>query len=101
MNQRDATSREEGMGKLSAAQRRKLPVSDFAEPGKRKYPVNDKGHAKAALSRVEHNGTPAEKKAVVAKVRKKFPGMTLKSRGESGRTRKYTGKKRKKGTGKR
>jgi hypothetical protein len=84
------------MAKLTAAQRRKLPKSDFAEPGKRKYPVNDRGHAKAALSRVAQHGTPAEKKAVAAKVRKKFPGMTIKSgKGSSGRTGAYTHRKRK------
>jgi hypothetical protein len=33
--------------KLSAAQRRALPASDFAGPG-RSYPVNDKTHAETA-----------------------------------------------------
>ena len=37
--------------KLSAKERSKLPRSDFALPGQRKYPVEDKGHAKAAKSR--------------------------------------------------
>jgi hypothetical protein len=86
------------MEKLIAKERNKLPKSDFAEPGERKYPINDRGHAKAALSRVAHNGTPAEKKAVTAKVRKKFPGMTIKS-GASGRTAKYIGRKQRKSKG--
>lgn len=35
------------MARLNAAQRRALPASDFAGPG-RSYPVNDKNHAKFA-----------------------------------------------------
>lgn len=38
------------MAKLSSAQRRHLPRSDFAGPN-RSYPVNDTRHARAALSR--------------------------------------------------
>lgn len=36
--------------KLSAGDRRALPASDFAGPG-RSYPVEDRGHAIAAKSR--------------------------------------------------
>jgi len=72
------------MAKLTAADRKKLPKSDFALPGKGKgpegkgsgsYPIPDRSHARNALSRVSANGTPAEKKAVRAKVAKKYPGM--------------------------
>lgn len=61
-----------------------MPKSDFALPGKGEgpkgagsgsYPIPDKGHAMAALSRVSANGTPAEKAAVRAKVHAKFPGI--------------------------
>lgn len=44
------------MGKLSAAARRALPASDFAGPN-RSFPVEDKGHARAALGRI--NNAPA------------------------------------------
>lgn len=79
------------MAKLSTKQRNKLPKSDFAEPGDRKYPVEDKSHAKNALARVSQHGSPAEKKAVAAKVHKKFPGITIKGRkGESKSSGKYS-----------
>jgi hypothetical protein len=64
------------MGKLSAADRRALPGKDFALPGRR-YPVEDKGHARAALSRVAANGSPVEKAAVRRKVAAKYPDMEM------------------------
>ena len=39
------------MAKLSKHARARLPAGDFAGPG-RSFPVNDKGHARAALLRV-------------------------------------------------
>lgn len=70
------------MSRLTSSARKSLPKSDFALPGKRSasggkggYPIPDKGHAKAALSRVSEFGTPAQKAEVRAKVHKKFPGM--------------------------
>jgi hypothetical protein len=72
------------MAKLDAAERRKLPSKDFALPGKGKgpegkgsgsYPIPDRGHARAALSRVSANGTPAEKSEVRRKVAAKYPSM--------------------------
>jgi len=62
------------MAKLSASQRNSLPSQDFALPG-RKYPIENPSHARNALARVSQHGTPAEKAAVRAKVRKKFPGI--------------------------
>lgn len=63
------------MAKLTAAHRRALPSSEFAEPGKRKYPVFDRSHAANALARVSQHGTPAEKAEVRAKVHAKYPTM--------------------------
>lgn len=63
------------MGKLTAAARKKLPSTAFAEPAKRAYPINDRSHAKNALSRVSRYGTAAEKGAVHAAVHRHFPGM--------------------------
>jgi hypothetical protein len=71
---------------LSASQRRALPSKDFALPGKGKgpegkgsgaYPINDEGHAKAALSRAAANASPAEQATIKAKVHAKYPGMKL------------------------
>jgi len=60
------------MAKLSGGARKKLPSSDFAEPGKRKYPIEDKSHARNALSR--SSGKP-EAKQVRAAVKKKYPDI--------------------------
>lgn len=74
------------MAKLTSKQRNALPESDFAEPKQRKYPINDKSHARNALARVSQFGSPAEKKTIRQKVGKKFPEigkskMTTKKRG--------------------
>ena len=72
------------MAVLTAKARKKLPKSDFALPGKGEgpqgkgagsYPIPDRKHAANALSRVSQHGTPAEKKAVRAKVKAKYPDM--------------------------
>ena len=39
------------MAELSTSARKKLPKSKFAEPDKRKYPIEDKAHARNAKSR--------------------------------------------------
>jgi hypothetical protein len=65
------------MAKLTAATRKKISSKDFALPGRR-YPIEDRNHAKAALSRVSANGTPAEKATVRRKVAAKY-GMGKKT----------------------
>ncbi len=69
---------------LSAAERRALPDSDFALPGKGKgpegkqagsYPIPDATHARAALAMVAKYGTPEEKEKVRAAVKRKFPDI--------------------------
>jgi hypothetical protein len=65
------------MAKLTTKKRKKLPAKDFAEPKERKYPVEDKAHARNALARVSQHGTPAEKAAVRRKVHSKFPGIGI------------------------
>jgi hypothetical protein len=47
------------MSKLKAATRNKLPKKEFGLPGERKYPMEDKNHArnaKARASEMEHKG---------------------------------------------
>ena len=63
------------MAKLSSAARKGLPSKSFAEPDKRKYPIEDEAHAKNALARVSQDGTPAEKAKVKAAVKKKYPSI--------------------------
>ena len=69
---------------LDAAERRALPDSDFALPGKGEgpegkqagaYPINDEEHARLALSMVAQHGTAEEKKKVRAAVARKFPDI--------------------------
>lgn len=66
--------------RLSYGQRKAMPKKDFALPGKRDggkggYPIEDKAHAKAALSRVSEYGDKAEKAEVREKVHRKYPGI--------------------------
>ena len=63
------------MARLSASQRRNLPRGDFAMPKQRKYPINDRSHARNALARVSQYGSPAQKTRVRSAVRKKYPGI--------------------------
>jgi hypothetical protein len=60
---------------LKAKDRKKLSKRDFALPGKKKYPIPDKSHARNALARVAQNGSPAEQKKVKAAVKKRFPSI--------------------------
>ena len=70
------------MAKLTSKNRNALPSKDFAVPA-RKYPVNDRSHARNALARVSQYGTPKEKAEVRRKVAEKFPGMGKESRMKS------------------
>jgi hypothetical protein len=64
----------------STKERKKLGKKSFALPGKRKYPIPDKVHARNALARVAQHGTPAEKKKVRQAVKKRFPSIGKKSK---------------------
>lgn len=60
------------MARLSAAQRKKLPASDFAGPG-RSFPINDKNHARAALGRI-NNAPPSARPKIRAAAERKLRG---------------------------
>ncbi len=60
---------------LTTKQRKKLSKKEFALPGKRKYPIPDKAHARNALARVAQHGTSAEQKKVKAAVKRRFPSI--------------------------
>lgn len=64
------------MAKLTAKKRNKLPSKSFALKGRR-YPIEDKAHARNALARVAQHGTPQEQAEVRKKVRGKFPGIAV------------------------
>ncbi|MBC8275401.1 MAG: hypothetical protein H8E40_10595 [Chloroflexi bacterium] len=66
------------MAKLIAAKRKALPGSAFAvDHAKRKYPIQDKAHARNALARVAQHGTAAEIAAVRRKVKAKYPSIEV------------------------
>ena len=74
------------MAKLTASRRQSMPKSDFALPGRGSgpkgagsgsYPIEDEGHARAALSRGAANASPAELATIRRKVHAKFPGIKL------------------------
>lgn len=64
------------MAKLSMAERRALPKSDFAVPSKApgpgSYPMPDKAHAEVAKGRATQFASPAIKKRVDAKANRKL-----------------------------
>lgn len=64
----------------SSKNRKKLDKKSFALPGRRKYPIPDKAHARNALARVAQHGTKDEQKKVRAAVRKRFPSIGKKGR---------------------
>jgi hypothetical protein len=66
------------MTKLTSATRKKIPTGEFALPGRR-YPIEDKAHARNALARVAQDGTPAEKAAVRRKVHRLYPELKQKA----------------------
>lgn len=63
------------MARMSAKKRKSLPSSSFALPKQRKYLLTDKTHARLALAMVSKHGTPAQKKTVRSKVKRKFPSI--------------------------
>ena len=64
------------MAKLSAKARNALPDSAFAGPG-RSYPIQDPSHARNALSRAAQNASPELKAEIKAKVRRRYPNITV------------------------
>ncbi len=67
------------MAKLTAAKRKKLPSKDFAFPKKRSYPIEDKAHARAALSRGKHDLPKRKYITLARKVKRKYPTMHVKA----------------------
>jgi hypothetical protein len=59
--------------------RSRLKPKTFALPKARKYPITDAKHARNAIARVTQHGSPAEKRAVYAAVRKRHPSVAKRS----------------------
>lgn len=62
------------MAKLTTKARKAIPSKEFALPGRR-YPIEDKAHARNALARVSQFGSSAEKAKVRGAVHEKYPSM--------------------------
>jgi hypothetical protein len=71
-------------GHITAAERQRLPRSDFALPGKGKgpkgagagsYPIDTANRARNALSRVSQFGSSEQKAKVRAAVSRKYPDI--------------------------
>ena len=60
--------------RLTAKSRNALPSSDFVFPGSRKFPIEDKSHARNALARASAKGGDTESK-VRAAVHSKYPDI--------------------------
>jgi hypothetical protein len=77
------------MAKLTAAQRKKIPKSDFAVKGKAgtpagkaasgSYPIPDRSHARNALARSSGKPVAGQVRAAVAR---KYPDMVKKGKGK-------------------
>jgi len=61
--------------KLTSQARKNLPKSDFVFKKEKRYPIEDKAHARNALSRVSQNGSSSEKAKVRAAVHSKYPDI--------------------------
>lgn len=79
------------MTKLTAAKRKKIPKSEFGEPGKKKYPMPDKAHAANAKARATQM---EEKGKLSSSAKAKIDAKADKILGE-GKKRKSPMKKRK------
>jgi hypothetical protein len=62
------------MSRLTTKSRSGIAPKNFALSGKR-YPIENKGHAEAALSDVSRYGTQSQQQKVRSAVKKKYPGM--------------------------
>lgn len=56
---------------------KRLKSSSFAYPKTRKYPINTKKRARAALAYAARSDTAGSYSHVAKKVRKKYPGITI------------------------
>lgn len=67
------------MAKLDTEDRNKLPANDFAEPGKRAYPIEDKAHARNAKARATQAAKAGRiSKAEEGKINKKADAVLKK-----------------------
>lgn len=73
------------MAKLSSKARNKLSGSAFAGPD-RSYPIEDASHARNALARAAQHASPELRSKIAAKVKRKFPNISVEGKAAGGRT---------------
>jgi len=64
---------------LTAEERRRLPLSDFAIPERRAYPIDTPKRARNALSRGSQFATPSERMRICEAVEHKYPRIHARS----------------------
>jgi len=74
-SRKSSLSKKANARRNTKAGRARMKGSSFALPGKKKYRIDDKAHARNALARVAQHGSPAEKKKVRAAVKRKYPSI--------------------------
>jgi len=77
------------MATLNAKKRKKLQKGSFALPGKRKYPIHDKAHARAALSYAARKDTEGSESTVRTAVLKKYPDLKKSGKGDKSKLQKW------------
>lgn len=78
------------MAKLTAEQKKKMPASQFGQPAKKGFPMNDKKHDRLAISGATRsynvgNISKSEEDSIKAKARKKLgssPGERMMNMGD-------------------
>lgn len=65
------------MAKLTSKERDDLKGGEFALPGKRAYPIENRSHARAALQRASEFASPEERAKIRRAVKRKYPDMVV------------------------
>lgn len=83
------------MAKLTAAERKKMPASDFADPRNRAFPTNDATHARLAISGATRsqragNITQSQANSIKAQARHKLTNDQT-AKGRAGQRKSWTG----------
>lgn len=60
---------------MTYQERKNLSSKSFVFPKERKYPIEDKAHARNALARVSQFGSSSEKAKVRSAVHRKYPDI--------------------------
>ncbi|MGH9475440.1 MAG: hypothetical protein ACRD1C_03805 [Terriglobales bacterium] len=65
------------MSVLTTKERKVLPSSKYALPGKRAYPIPDAAHARNALARAAQDASPHEQAVIRRNVHRLYPRIKI------------------------